>query len=117
MYCMKCGREIEENQVFCPDCLAGMAKYPVKQGTAVVLPRRREAAFVKRVVPRRKTVTPEEQVRKLRRSLRTMVVVWLITLGLFIASLYPTISYFLEENHFLPGQNYSLIDSLKPTEE
>lgn len=36
--CLKCGREIEEGQVFCNDCLVQMAKYPVKPGTAVQLP-------------------------------------------------------------------------------
>ena len=30
MNCLKCGREIEEGQVFCNDCLVQMAKYPVK---------------------------------------------------------------------------------------
>lgn len=109
MYCMRCGREIEEGQVFCPDCLLVMAKYPVKPGTAVILPKRREVSFVKRALPRRKTVTAEEQIRKLRKSLRAMFVVWLITFLLFCAALYPAILHLVEEVSFLPGQNYSLI--------
>lgn len=117
MYCMKCGREIEEGQVFCHDCLAVMAKYPVKPGTVIQLPVRRESSVIRRQLPRRKTLTPEEQIRKLRRTLRVILIGWLITLLLLSASLYPAICYILEEEHFLPGQNYSLIDSLRPTEE
>lgn len=45
--CLKCGREIEEGQVFCNDCLVQMAKYPVKPGTAVQLPSRGSAARFK----------------------------------------------------------------------
>lgn len=113
MFCIKCGREIGENQVFCDDCLAVMAKYPIKPGTTVLLPKRREIPLVKRAVPRRKTVTPEEQIRKLRRSLRTMIVIWVVTFLLFCAALYPAVLYILEENHFSMGQNYSVIS---PTE-
>ena len=40
MDCLKCGKETEEKNVFCADCLAVMARYPVKPGTPVQLPRR-----------------------------------------------------------------------------
>ena len=115
MFCMKCGREIESG-VFCPDCLCDMAKYPVKPGTAIQLPKRRETAPVRKMFSLRKTVTAEEQIRKLRKSLRTMIVLWLITFLLFCAALVPAVAYLMED-HFLPGQNYSLIDSMLPTEE
>ena len=88
MKCMKCGREIDEGQVFCPDCLLVMAKYPVKPGTAIVLPKKRDSA-VKRPAPRRKLVTPEDQIRKLRRSLRTVFIMWLITFLLLCVMVYP----------------------------
>jgi len=116
MHCMKCGREIEEGQVFCIDCLHKMAQYPVKPGTVVQLPVRREQNMMRRVMPRRKMVTPEDQIRKLRKTLRVMIAVWAVTFLLLCASLYPAISYILQEEHFLPGQNYSLIESLIPTE-
>lgn len=116
MHCMKCGRETSEERAFCDECLAGMAKYPVKPGTAVQLPRRRDLSSVRRTLPRRKTLTPEEQIRKLRKSQRTLFIMWLVTFVLFCALLYPAVSYILEGEHFRPGQNYSLIDSLLPTE-
>ena len=40
MYCMKCGKEVKENQVFCDACLVIMEKYPVKPGTHIQLPHR-----------------------------------------------------------------------------
>lgn len=117
MFCMKCGREVGEGQVFCSDCLLEMAKYPVKPGTVVRLPKRREITNSRKAFTWRKTLTPEEQLRKLRRQLRTAVIVGLVMFLLLCAALYPAVLYLIEEDHLLPGQNYSLIDSITPTEE
>ena len=65
MYCLKCGREVYEDQVFCSDCIAVMEKYPVKPGTVILLPKRREGNGGSRPTVRRKTLTAEEQIRKL----------------------------------------------------
>ena len=70
MYCLKCGREVNEDQDFCSDCVTVMEKYPVKPGTAILLPRRREGAALTRPAVRRKTLTADEQIRKLRRRNR-----------------------------------------------
>ena len=109
MYCMKCGREIEDGQAFCGDCLAVMEKYPVKPGTAVILPkRRRDLTVMKRPSVRRKTLTPEERILKMRRALRGWIIAWIVTFLLLCAALYPAILYIREENHFGLGQNYSV---------
>ena len=42
MNCMKCGRESQSGKAFCPDCLAIMAEYPVKPGTPIHIPKRKE---------------------------------------------------------------------------
>ena len=117
MHCMKCGREIEEGQAFCIDCLHGMAKYPVKPGTVIQLPKRRETPTSRKTFSWRKTLTPEEQIRKLKKQLRVAYIMFLVLLLLFCAALYPAVLYLSEKDNFLPGQNYSLIDSLVPTEE
>lgn len=117
MHCMKCGREISEGEVFCQDCLKIMAKYPVKPDTAVQIPRRRESASVRRAVVRRKTVSPEEQIRKLKRRLIVALAVWLITFLLLCAALYPLAVYLLTEERIRPGQNYSLIESQQSSAE
>ena len=91
MFCMKCGREIESG-VFCLDCLCDMEKYPVKPGTAIQLPKRRDAVPARKMFTPRKTLTAEEQIRKLRKTLRTMVVLWIITFLLFCAALVSAVS-------------------------
>lgn len=80
MNCMKCGRDIASEQVFCPECLEEMARYPVKPGAPVNLP-----VHPKDPEPRKKTaktkraLTPEEQVPRLRSSLRLMVWALILT--------------------------------------
>ena len=113
---MKCGREILEGQVFCQECRADMERYPVKPGTVVQLPKRREGAPVRRNIGRRRTATPEEQIAKLRKSLRIVIALWVIAVVLLCAALYPAALYFMEEDHFLPGQNYSVMENTAPDE-
>lgn len=38
--CLKCGKKAPENAVFCDECLEVMARYPVKPGTVIHLPKR-----------------------------------------------------------------------------
>lgn len=65
MYCMKCGKKIEDSQVFCDDCLSVMAKYPVKPDVAVHLPKRKA---VSEKPARKKELTPE-QLQQYQQSL------------------------------------------------
>ena len=117
MYCMKCGRDIEEGQVFCDSCLEDMKKYPVKPGIAIQLPNRKDGPAPKKNTPKRKQPpTPEEQIRTLKRRLKRMVILWLITLSLLAATIYPTVEYFLGKPFLQPGQNYTTIVSTESTE-
>lgn len=110
MNCMKCGREIEQGQVFCQECLLDMEKYPVKPGTAVQLPRRRETTVVKKT-RRRANLSLEEQVKLLKKRVRLLTISAILLLALVAALLYPAVSYMLEAEHILPGQNYSAVTS------
>lgn len=107
MNCLRCGREAEENQSFCPSCLADTQKYPVRPGTPVVLPIRRETAPAKRA-QKRKALSPEEQIRILKR--RSRILAWVLAAALVIAGLliYPTVRFFLD-NQERPGQNYTIV--------
>ena len=117
MSCMKCGRDIAEGQVFCPECLAEMEKYPVKPETAIFLPQRKAVSPVKKAYAKfRQGPTPEEQIRSLRlwlRSLFLLLVVTLILLGLLA---YPMIKELVERERLLPGQNYTAITSTETNE-
>ena len=79
MHCLRCGRETEDQQVFCQTCLTYMALHPVKSDTPVYLPIRKE-----KEVPRkqyrfsRKERTAEEMVVILRKRVRFLTAVSLI---------------------------------------
>lgn len=107
MNCMKCGRETPAEQVFCEDCLLEMGKYPVKPGTVVFLPTRRTHTIPKKP-PKKRTVPLEEQIRVLKKRIRSLVIVLLLCVLLILAMIYPTVQY-LREDHFKPGQNYTSI--------
>ena len=69
MYCLKCGKEIAEQQVFCESCLTGMADYPVKPDVKVTLPHRTESTIS---YPRKRPPQPEEQLFAMRRQVRRL---------------------------------------------
>ncbi len=116
MNCLKCGREIDEGQVFCLECIEVMHKYPVKPGIAIQLPRRTETPLLKKVYPkRRQPPTMEEQIRILKRRIRRLAILWLITLALLAATVYPAVEYFLRQDILLPGQNYSTFSDADST--
>ncbi len=116
MSCMKCGRDTQEGQVFCTSCLEVMAKYPVKPGIAIQLPGRKNAPAPKKAHTKRKqSITPEEQIQKLKKQLKRMILLWLVTLLLLAAAVYPTVEYLRGERFLLPGQNYNTITNTEST--
>ena len=109
MICMKCGREIPEQQTFCDLCLAEMSRYPVNPNTPVILPRRSAVPYIKKA-PRKKTVPLESQILALKHRIRVLTVL-LVAMTLLAGLLvYPAVKYMMED-HFLPGQNYTSIVS------
>ena len=109
MGCMKCGRDIIEGQTFCSDCLAAMEKYPVKPNTPVNLPVRH--AEVHKRTPVRRKLSPEEQIRRLRRLNRILSFLLALSLMLSIFFGYIAVLHLLEEEKRLPGQNYTSIET------
>lgn len=71
MHCLKCGKKTTNSQVFCDSCLQGMASYPIKPGTPIHLPHPAEPAPVKK--PRKRVLSPEEQLFHLRRQVRRLM--------------------------------------------
>ena len=107
MNCMKCGRETRDENVFCQDCLLDMEKYPVRPGTVVLLPRRRESSIVKKIQTRH-VPTAEEQIAFLRRWVLILSVVLGICIAAIALMIKPTMHYILDE-HVEIGQNYSTV--------
>lgn len=106
MNCMRCGRDVEEGQVFCGECQENMKKYPVNPGTAIRIPHRPDPQL--RRIARRKMISDEEQIRVLRKRLKIMTWLFVITVVILIAIAIPTLIHLVQEhNVVLPGQNYS----------
>lgn len=112
MNCIKCGKEVTDDGVFCVDCLLEMKKYPVDPGTVVLLPRRREASIQKKQV-KRHAPAPEEQIASLRKKVLILTLLLMACITAIVLMFEPTMHYVRDE-HFEIGQNYSSV-SPSPT--
>ena len=107
MHCIKCGKETKNNDVFCQDCLLVMQTQPVKPGTAVHIPTRPAS---KKVPSRKKALSPEEQLLKLRKQVRKLV--WcIVALILALAVTTSSTLYLLHQQQLQDdlGKNYSTV--------
>lgn len=111
MNCIKCAREIPEDQVFCPSCMELMAQHPVKSDVVVVLPHR-VSALPKKATPRKRARTAEEEVQRLKRRNRQLIslVSLLLVLSVLLAFLSVGSLRQLDMQKFL-GQNYSTAET------
>ena len=111
MNCMKCGREIDGKQAFCPKCLELMEQCPVKPDVVVQLPLRQDQA--KKPVSRKRVRTPEEQVQRLKRTNHWLTAIICLLLVACTLLAYISIDFFkqLDVQRFL-GQNYSTVESI-----
>ena len=114
MNCLRCGRETQEDHVFCESCREEMGKYPVRPETAVILPRRREEASPKKAKRHGKApLSPEEQVRKLKKQRFWISFLSLLLTVVLITSL--VLTYLdLKKTELRPGQNYSAVETTAP---
>ena len=113
MNCMKCGREIGEDQVFCAKCLEAMDQYPVNPEVVVKLPLRTDLP-VKKYQPRKKPLSQEEQILRLKQKTRRLTVSVCVLLALVIILTFLSIDFFrpLDVQKFL-GKNYSTVETME----
>ena len=112
MFCMKCGAKIDDEQVFCPDCLSVMACYPVKPGTVVKIPARPAKAESRKATPRKREVPLDKKLRRYRRAiaiLSFLLAAVTLTLGLLVGSLY--YRHMTDDPSETKGQNYTPIET------
>ena len=116
MNCIKCGRDIGEDQVFCETCLTEMENYPVKPGTAIHIPARNEEEHKKAPAKRKPILTPSEQVlrlkKKLRRTRLALVLVLLLCSGFCFLAGWLLKSADVQQ---VLGQNYSTVETTDVT--
>ena len=105
MYCLKCGKETNDDQAFCLECQKEMAKYPIDPGVAVqILPRRQTTQ--KKTSKRR--ITPEEQVKILRKRVRLYACLFLAALIVVVCLCVPLVLQIQDERGQI-GKNYVTI--------
>ncbi len=114
MSCMRCGRNTEEDQSFCPSCLLSMERYPVDSDTVVQLPRRKSTPSSRKSV-RRRTLSAEERIAVLRRRIRRLSITLTVLVLAFVLLAIPTVR-FLIGTRYRPGQNYKILPSSASTE-
>ena len=106
MYCMKCGREAENGQVFCPECLESMKREPINMNTAVKLPQ----VPHRKPTARRTQIHLEEEVKRLEKSSGRLRV-WVLLLAMAVILLGMALFHDEITGHDEPGKNYAIIDT------
>ena len=100
MACIKCGKKLKNHNVFCEECLAEAAYYPVEPNTPITLPRRTDVAQAKKRNGRKRpALSPEEQVPRLRKSLRRLTFFLVVLFLLLSACLCIIWDLLREESH------------------
>lgn len=85
MNCLKCGRTLKDQLVFCPDCQADMENYPVKPGTPIQLPTQPKLTPAKKKPARRKKMLkPEERLPRMRSAIRWLIFALVVSLLAFV---------------------------------
>ena len=91
MSCMKCGRDTQDPQVFCDDCLQVMERYPVKPGTPIQLPKRapRSEKKVLRQTPLSEVVRQQKAtIRRMRWALVILFAMLCLVSGFLYLKIY-----------------------------
>lgn len=85
VYCLRCGKDAPEKQVFCDSCLLIMDAYPVKPGTPIQLPARKKPAELKKQASRKKVLPQSEQLARAR-TLNRWLIVLIVLLSLALCA-------------------------------
>ena len=111
MGCLKCGRDLEEGQIFCDSCLESMAKWPVKPGTPISLPKSREEAPGRKPSRIKPPLSPEEQVKRLRRRCRWLTALAAVLLAVCLGLGLFNLRQLRQARKPQRGQNYSAMET------
>ena len=110
MNCIKCGREMSENGVFCPRCLEVMDRYPIKPGTPVTLPIPASAEQNRKPVRVRRRLSIAEKLKRTRRLALILSGLLLV----FAIALSATLAMLLQDNDSDTGRNYIIDTTQNP---
>ena len=104
MACMKCGKNTENERLFCARCLEVMESYPVKPDVHIQLPVRNRDSVPRKQARKQRKNAKDAKIATLQLQLRLM---WVVVIALLLAMgilLLRGIKAPAAEN---PGQNYT----------
>lgn len=108
MNCMRCGVITGEKEVFCSECLASMEQYPVKPGTPVHIPMRAVIPEARKAPKKKRELTPEEQISRLRGIVRRLTAALMgALLVIALLALIMVASSLREKPQTPPARNYT----------
>lgn len=107
MECLKCGKTVKDEQVFCPHCLEVMDAYPVKSNIPIQLPPRREQNSPKKARRKKRPLSPEEQIFLLRSRQRRLVAAIALLSFLLCAAVGALLLPELKPEELEWGKNYT----------
>lgn len=81
MKCIRCGRESENEQTFCNECLKDMERHPVEPGVPIQLPNHNERPRGRRSVFKLAASKWEAQISLLKHQLLRLLVIIVVLLG------------------------------------
>ena len=113
MDCLKCARQTQGKEVFCPDCLAVMAASPVKPDTPVVLPQRKAKTTR---TPQKKLPKAEEIISQLQKKVKALWIT-VAVLAILLCTAVGSLAVMLYQEWSEPeiGSNYSTFSSTEAT--
>jgi len=115
MYCMRCGKETGDNQVFCTTCLATMQEHPVNPGTAVLLPNR-TAPEEKKAAPKKRPLTQKQLILRFRKATKWLSIALASTLLLLSFTVALLVHTLEEQNNSGDiGKNYNTVSTIGKT--
>ena len=110
MNCIKCGREHNEDTVFCQKCLDVMKNYQVPPDAKLQLPQRKPAP-AKKAVSRKKAIPAEELVIQQRKAIKWLWLTLICTIMMLALSITLLFHFVQEEDvQVTIGQNYMTKD-------
>lgn len=111
MNCIKCGRELRGEQVFCRECQELMEQYPVKPGTPVQLPSHGSQQESKpKQIRIKKSLPLEAQLRKQRVTIRLLILTLIAVLLAFAATAVLSLHLLNQRDHQnRMGENYQVV--------
>lgn len=110
MNCMRCGKEVQQPQVFCDTCLAAMDACPVKPDMHIHIPVR--PANAGKAAPKKALVSLESQIKRLRQRNKNLVIALLC--ALLALALSGSLIFHLsrpDTSTYDIGKNYSTVNT------